>query len=880
MLTQQTSMSSIPTARSITLPNGLKSIFYSGGNNPIVCLQIHIRVGSVYENDDSGGYAHFLEHLSFKATNSFPDNDLSDMVPALGASINAYTDFDSTCYYLNLPSEQLKQGLALLAELTRYPLIREHDVRAEKDIILEEIKQYANEPETDFSDYIQQHYFSLNPLRRAVLGTPGSVRAASADKLRTFYKQHYHPRNAFIVACGQFDEDNFKTLLNEHFGSWQSPGDWAPEDFSRFLEPIDKRSGTFHRVKHSDSEYIALVLPELSELHPFSESFLIAMRYFAIGKSSLLHKRLVETDKLCSSVRVSSLSSNLSGISVIMLNPVSNASRERISQSVREEYHKAVHMLISADDFELIKRDIIHSWAFDFESMENLAGSLASEEMLGDYNKLYAYPRLLEVLTRDRVASEILKFWDPGQICCYYQSRRKSPALEQLNPLPIPTRKPVITQNPESIFRDMDSTVRLSAAKPVKPSNTACHQFTLSNGLRLIFKPEPGRPVTGFALSTDVSQLMESETERGHNFFTSAAMLYGTERRDHNEIMRFSRYHGFNIRVIHHLDATTFRGKCFQSSLAPALELLAEIISRPRFDTRHLHMLKEMSIDSIRRERDYPVSHGFNRWFSLLTGNQSNLGPATGLIKDIRKTRADDLLRWHQLLCDPGRYALCVVGDYDPNQILDLTEHCFGSLVLSSKSVAPARAVFKSAERQHKLENRQSGQAIIHLGSYGVKADDIIENTAFHLLSQVLGGDLGSRFYRELRENRGYAYQTGFDFTSINQLGFWYAYAFCDPSDHREALSLMRSLIADVCKHGITAEELENTKQYLTGMNRFEHESVSWMAAQIANLVALGYQPDHYLERETRIKSVDLDTVASVAAQWLQPSLQVSHILL
>lgn len=880
MLKQNQSMQLDPIAQSSTLSNGLKTIYYPHGNNPIVCLQIHIRVGSVYEDTASNGYAHFLEHLSFKATENYPDNNLSDLVPTLGASINAYTDFDSTCYYLNLPSEHLEQGLAILAELTRYPLLRQKDVADEKDIIIEEIKQYANEPETDFVDYIQQHYFSSSPLRQAVLGTAKSVRSATSEKLRTFFIQHYHPRNAFLVACGQFDEDQFNSLLEQYFGSWQSPKDWVPADFSKFLEPVDERTGTYHRKKHSDSEYIALVLPELSELHPYSESFLIAMRYFAIGKSSLLHKRLVEQDKLCSSVRVSSLSSSLSGISVIMLSPVSGASRERISKAIGEEYHKAVNMLISGEDFELIKRDIIHSWAFDFESMENLAGSLASEEMLGDFHKLYTYPELVESLTRDQVAAEVSAYWDKFRITCYYQSRASAPALEQLNPLRTP--KPVINPEQKSDF-GFDSKAETAGLKPLKADRIKpelYYQYRLENGLKLIFKPEQGRPVTGFSLSADLSQLNEADHQRGHNFFTSAAMLYGTELRSHDEIMRYSRYHGFNIRVIHHLDATTFRGKCFSKNLSPALSLLAEIIRQPRFDSAHLHMLKKMSIDSIRRERDYPVSHGFNRWFALLTGQDSNLGPATGLIGNIHQTRSQDLISWHQYLLDPRRYALCVVGDHDPSRIRDLAELYFGSLPVPDHDGPIARANYRIADKLSRLENKKSGQAIIHLGSYGVKADDMIENTAFHLLAQVLGGDIGSRFYRELREKRGYAYQTGFEFTSISQLGFWYAYAFCDPDDYREALALMRRLILDVCEHSITKAELETTKQYLTGMNRFEHESVSWMATQISNLVALGYSPEHYLNREDRIRSVDQETVSAVASKWLQASHQITHILL
>lgn len=863
-----------------SLPNGLKLISYPHGNNPVLCLQIHIRVGSVYEKPEQNGFAHFLEHLSFKATRRFPANELSDFVPGLGASINAYTDFDSTCYYLNLPAEEMEQGFAILAELTRYPLLRKRDVSAEKDVIVEEIRQYENEPETNFIDYIQAHYFQNNPLRQPVLGSLKTVRNATAEALRSFHNLHYHPRNAFIVGCGLYDQQEFLRLADQYFGSWRSPKNWHPADFSAFLEPVEHRSGIFHRVKKSDSEFIALALPELSELHPFSDSYLVAMRYFAIGKSSLLHKRLVEQDKICSSVRVSSLSSNLSGITVIVLSPVLGASMSRIATAIREEYGKAARMMISEEDFELIKRDIIHGWAFDFESMENLAESLASEEMLGDFRTLYTYPRQIEALDIPKVTREIGKYWDKTRITCYYQSRSTVPELNLLSAI----KPDTAILSPDIAPRNLSDTCKepelALRTYQIRRSTEEYYQYQLDNGLKLLFKPEPDRPVTGFALCTDVSQLMESGSRRGDNFFCSAAMLYGTENHDHDQIMRYSRYHGFNIRVVHHLDATTFRGKCFSSSLPRALSLLAELVTIPRFDPRHLQMLKKMAIDSICRERDYPVSHGFNRWFSLLTGPESNMGPATGNISRIKSKLVSDLEAWHQILRDPRRFALTVVGDHDPTQILDLANAYFGQFPVPAQTAPEIRPQFREALRLSRKEDRDGSQAVIHLGSYGVKADEIEENTAFHLLAQVLGGDIGSRFYRELREKHGFAYQTGFDFTSISAMGFWYAYAFCDPDDHRAALELMRSLIAEVCAHGITPQELASTKQYLIGMNRFEHESVSWMAAQLSNLIALGYNADYFLNREARIRAIDLETVARVAARFLQASRQVTHILL
>ncbi|MFO7660243.1 MAG: insulinase family protein, partial [Candidatus Cloacimonadaceae bacterium] len=105
------------SATDFTLPNGLKVISAIDSSNPIVCLQLHIKSGSVNETPQTSGYSHFIEHLTFKNTASYPYNKISEQVPLLGGMINAYTEFDSTCYYLMLPSEELEAGLKILSDI-------------------------------------------------------------------------------------------------------------------------------------------------------------------------------------------------------------------------------------------------------------------------------------------------------------------------------------------------------------------------------------------------------------------------------------------------------------------------------------------------------------------------------------------------------------------------------------------------------------------------------------------------------------------------------------------------------------------------------------------------------------------------------------------
>ena len=374
--------------------NSLKLLYAADPSNPLICLQLYIRTGSVQEEKSEHGYAHFLEHLSFKSTVKYPDNGLSRKASEIGAMLNAYTDYDATCYYLILPSEHLETGMELLAQMAFQADFDAEDVKTEKNIIIEEIYQYEAEPEMDFIEYIQTHYFGDNPLGRPVLGNVKSVKAATLRKLRAFYKKHYHAGNAFLVATGDFDEDKLRSLFDAQFGDWEVQ---APQRIN-VASDLPHSWRVFSR-EIKGQEYLAIALPELNESHPDSEALHIAIRHLAIGKSSVLHRALVEKDKLCSSVRVSSLAGLLPGASVILFSPSKKGQEARIMKIFFKAWADLLKLGVPTDDAELIKQDIIHNWIYSFDGVEHTANLIAAEEFNGDLSRVSNYGAYIESIT-------------------------------------------------------------------------------------------------------------------------------------------------------------------------------------------------------------------------------------------------------------------------------------------------------------------------------------------------------------------------------------------------------------------------------------------------------------------------------------------------
>lgn len=879
-----------PQAQHGELKNGFRYIYYPHHDNKIICLQLIVRIGSAFETDAERGFSHLLEHLSFKSTPSFPNNNLTDYLSSLGISVNAYTDFDSTCYYMLLPSERLQVAVKALAELVRYNQITPADLKAEKQIVIEEIRQYDTDPESAFTEFIQNSYFSSSPLRHPIIGSAKEIKAISHAQVRSFKAKYYHPGNCFLIACGAFDQEDLRRSVELEFSDWVIPVDSKTIDATNIPSLFPEKNG-FKAVKATmptDLEYLAFVLPELSELHPDSEHLLFAMRYLAIGKSSLLHKRLIEKEKLCSSIRVLSVSGLMSGVSIILISPLARTELSRILQIFQEEFHRALAFDISQEDFELIRSDILHSWLFGFDTMEGFASGLASEELLGSYSNIYDYRDRIDTLSPSDIKQKIAPLWTADSLALYYLGNRryqwnylksinqdyfgstpkisKKPKQLQFSKLysPLPVM-PGISPNPEPIV--------------MEPEGPELYQFALANELKVLFHRTSGRTLTGFAFANPMSQLMEAPDNRGINLFTTTAMLYGTKRRNHDQIMNFSRALGMNLRVVHHLDCSTFRGKCFNSDLYSALDLLSEIIREPIFDSGYLNTLKHSTIDSIRREKEIPSSYAFNRWFRLLTGNLSNLDRSSGNISQIKRINRSHLENWHPYIQNPAGSALAIVGDYTPSEVAQMVSAAFASLRNSTQLHIVPKPICKSAQRHQLIEHRGSEQAIIHMGVLLPNKQEYLHDTAMQVICHAIGGDIASRFYNILREKHALTYQAGMDFNSVHDLGFWTAYAFCAPDDYLKVYHLMQEIIHDVQQNGISEAELEQSRSYLLGMQRFDYESVSWSASAIANLLALNYPPDYFFKREQRLKAIETSLLRELAARWLHEDNIYSYIM-
>ncbi|HQU09837.1 MAG: peptidase M16, partial [Verrucomicrobia bacterium 21-51-4] len=203
-----------------TLSNGLIGLVKEDHSGEIVSAQVWVKSGSIHETDRLGsGLSHYLEHMVFKGTSLHTGKALSELVQSAGGSINAYTIFDRTVYYIDGPSESLSLFLEVLAELVFQASLSEVDAISEKGVIQREIDMGLDDPDRRLSEAIFSTAYREHPYRYPVIGHRSLFDSLTVNDLRSYYKSRYLPNNMVVVVVGAVNHSSARDTIAEHFGN-------------------------------------------------------------------------------------------------------------------------------------------------------------------------------------------------------------------------------------------------------------------------------------------------------------------------------------------------------------------------------------------------------------------------------------------------------------------------------------------------------------------------------------------------------------------------------------------------------------------------------------------------------------------------------------
>ena len=202
-----------------TLSNGLKVITAERPQIETVSLGVWVNTGAAAESEQDNGISHFIEHMVFKGTKKRTSLQISEDIENVGGATNAYTSRHFTCFYAKMLKDDLELAADVICDFITDPTFDAGEMKKEKEVVVQEIKQSVDAPDDLVFDYFQEAAFPHQASGRTILGSVENVRSFTKERMLAYMHTHYTADNMVAVAVGRVNHDDFVKMIEQRMSA-------------------------------------------------------------------------------------------------------------------------------------------------------------------------------------------------------------------------------------------------------------------------------------------------------------------------------------------------------------------------------------------------------------------------------------------------------------------------------------------------------------------------------------------------------------------------------------------------------------------------------------------------------------------------------------
>lgn len=393
------------------LNNGLTVLLKEIHTSPIISHWIWYRVGSRNEIPGLTGISHWVEHMQFKGTPSFPPNVLDKAIAREGGIWNAFTYIDWTTYFETMPADRIDLALSLEADRLVNSLYEPEEVDSERTVIISERQGNENEPLFKLSEAMQAEAFTVHPYRHEVIGDMADLQSIQRDDLYEHYRRYYVPNNAVLAVAGDFEIPAMLERIKELYEPVPaglepelSVNSEPPQSGERSVSVNGPGETTYLQVAHrapgaSHADFFPLMVLDSLLTGPSN------LNMFGGGisnKTSYLYRVLVETE-LAVGVQGglhASIDPFLHTITIIV-HPEREV--EEVIKTLNEEIQRLQENRLPRGELSRAVKQARALFAYGSESITNQAFWLGYSEMFASYDWFINYLDKLAMVSPEDV---------------------------------------------------------------------------------------------------------------------------------------------------------------------------------------------------------------------------------------------------------------------------------------------------------------------------------------------------------------------------------------------------------------------------------------------------------------------------------------------
>jgi zinc protease len=838
-------IASVPQGVTLTtLDNGLTIIIGEDHSAPVVSAQAWAMTGSIHENEWLGaGLSHVLEHMLFKGTERRKPGAIDQEVHDAGGYMNAYTSFDRTVYYIDVPNDGAPVAIDILCDIMQHASLPEVELAKEMDVIRREMDMNQDDPGRRSGRRLFETAYTKSPYRHTIIGYSDIFNQLTREDIVNYYQHRYQPNNVFFVVTGDVVPAEVLKQISEAYAG--SPAQPMPP---MVLPSEPRQSAQRVRIEESAVElghvHFSWHIPDIR--HEDVPVLDVLSTLLGSGRSSRLFREVREKQAVAHSADAWTYNPGLPGLfgmSAVVDGNKFEAARDAMLAELEKLRKKGP---TKAEVSKAVKQTICHTLA-SRKTMSGQAQDLGSSWLAaGDLNFAQRFlDRVRKVTSADllRVAQDYLT--------------EDNMTLYALLP--------------EGSLPPVTDRVETAASHDIK-------KVMLDNGLRLLIKQDDRLPFVQFRMVFQGGVLAESPANNGATALMTKLLLKGTKSRKAEAIAEEIESVGGHLDTYGGNNSLGMTSEVLAEDFDTGLELLADVAQNPAFPKPALERERQVQLAAIKAQRDELLSNCFKLMRRGLFGPQAYGLDNLGTEDSVSKLRVDHLRDLHSQLIVPENGVLAIYGDVDAKGVEAAVKKAFGKWQPETQPRSHYKDPYGGlGNRKRVIEKRDKKQAVLVIGFPSTTLDNP-DRYALELIQEACS-DLGSRLFMRVREKLGLAYYVG----AQNFLGLEPGYfAFYCGTSPEKVDQVEKELLAEaevLQKNGLTKVELARSKAKVIGQRKIARQELGGYAMSTAldELYGLGY--DNYEKEDARYEAVNLAAVQHVAQKYLNPEKCVVAVL-
>ncbi len=872
-----------------------------------VDLRLVLNAGSILETDNQVGLAHFMEHMVFNGTKTFPKNELIDYLQSIGVKfgqhLNAYTSFDETVYFLPIPADdpvKLDKGFKILEDWAFNANLDAKDIDDERGVVIEEYRTRLGANERMMREYLPKMLYNSMYAKRLPIGTKENLETFKHEEIRQFYKDWYRPDLMAVIVVGDIDVNEMEKKIKSHFGSYKNPAN-APArksfDIPNHKETFvsintDKEASNatvqiFYKneitpkptttVAEYKNDLIEGLFAQMlnARLDEYTNSanppFLFAQSYYGglIGRGKDAYQSFAMTaeDKQLEGIKILALENERAkryGFTQSELDRAKSLYYSSYEKAYNDRDKNNSSAYLGQYQTHFLEGEAIPSIEFEFDLVKELLPTITLQETNS----------LIKSYIKDE--NRVIILTGPEKEGLKTPTESEVLAALDVSKLEIKPYQDIVVA--ESLIRN-----EIKPGKVVKTTKNAKLGTTtleLSNGAKVTYKKTDFKndEIIFRGVSFGGFNLVDTDTYEKIHLATDAVPLAGIAGMDQNALTKFNT--GKLYRVSPYVGGTTegFSGNATPKDLPFLFQSVYAYFTDLNYDEKAYESEMNKTKSYYANMMSQPESYFSKEVSDFMYGHNKRYFSYPPSEKDWAKTdykKAYELFK--DRFADASDFEFFFVGNVTDEEMKTLSETYIASLPALKRKETFKDSGTRAITGTHRKDvfKGNDDKATVRIAYNGETTYSEKENLAM----QALGEILTIKLIEELREKEGGVYGASaygwLNKVPYGSYGFQIGYP-TNPASADKLIELTLKEVEKIQKNGPEAKDLEKFKEgEMTDYTKSLKENRYWLGI-LSNAYTSQENPEKALDFEKNLKALTAKDVQDVAKKYLNKNRVIS----